>query len=456
MLIIGVFALLVVLYSLVAGRLEGTPITAPMVFVTAGIVAVAAGALDSPLDVTTAETASGAGAVTIELSSHAFLVALEVTLALLLFSDAARIPLRTLRGNAALPGRLLLIGLPLTVALTGAAAYGLFNNELVFWEALVLATVVAPTDAALGQSVVSNPRLPVRVRQALNVESGLNDGLAVPLFTVFLTLAVAEEEVTAQSAGRVIVEKLGYGILVGVGVGLIGGWLVTEASKRGWMTGVSQQLGIASMALFAWWSAEEIGGSGFIAAFVGGVAVGYAARWVGPKVVEFTEDIGTLLNLFVFFGFGLVAIELLRAATWEAVLFAVLALTLLRMVPVAVSMVGTGLRPLTVGFLGWFGPRGLASIILALLVIEEEPELAGGATIVIAMAVTVVLSVYAHGLTAAPGVAWYSRRAEGLYKEAPEKHPVPELPTRIETSAGRRGSPAMPGEAGVDADAEGG
>jgi NhaP-type Na+/H+ or K+/H+ antiporter len=455
MLIIGIFALLVVLYSLVAGRLEGTPVTAPMVFVTAGIVTVATGALDSPLDVTTAESGSGAGRVTIELSSQVFLVTLEVTLALLLFSDAARIPLRTLRGNAALPGRLLLIGLPLTVALAGAAAYGLFHNKLVFWEALVLATVVAPTDAALGQSVVSNPRLPSRIRQALNVESGLNDGLAVPLFTIFLTLAVAEEEVTALSAGRVILEKLGYGILVGAGVGLVGGWLVTEASKRGWMTGVSQQLGVAAMALFAWWSAEEIGGSGFIAAFVGGLALGYVAQWVGPKVVEFTEDIGSLLNLFVFFGFGLVTIELLRAATWEAVLFAVLALTLLRMLPVALSMVGTGLRPLTVGFLGWFGPRGLASIILALFVIEEEPELAGGATIVIAMAVTVILSVYAHGLTAAPGVAWYSQRAEGMHEEAPEKHAVPELPTRIETSAGRRVPPAMPGGSGLDAVSEG-
>jgi NhaP-type Na+/H+ or K+/H+ antiporter len=450
MLIVGVFALLVVLYSLVARRLEGTPITAPMVFVTAGIVAAATGEIDLPVDVTTVETASGADSVTVEIASGAFLFALEVTLALLLFSDAARLNLRKLRGSAALPGRLLLIGLPLTVALAGAVAFGLFD-ELVFWEALVLATVIAPTDAALGQSVVSNRRLPVRIRQALNVESGLNDGLAVPLFTIFLALAVAEEEVTAKSAGLVILEKLGYGVLVGVAVGLVGGWLVTVASRRGWMTGVSQQLGVAAMAVLAWWSAEEIGGSGFIAAFVGGVALGGAARWVGPKVVEFTEDSGALLNHFVFFGFGLVAIELLGAATWQMVLFAVLALTVIRMLPVALALLGTGLRPLTVGFVGWFGPRGLASIILALLVIEDEPELPGGATITIAMAVVVVMSVYAHGLTAAPGVAWYARRTEGMHEDAPERHEVPELPTRLEVAPGRRGAPATPAERGPDA-----
>jgi NhaP-type Na+/H+ or K+/H+ antiporter len=450
MLIVGVFALLVVLYSLVARRLEGTPITAPMVFVTAGIVAAATGEIDLPVDVTTVETASGADSVTVEIASGAFLFALEVTLALLLFSDAARLNLRKLRGGAALPGRLLLIGLPLTVALAGAVAYGLFDGELVFWEALVLATVIAPTDAALGQSVVSNPRLPGRIRQALNVESGLNDGLVVPLFTIFLALAVAEE-VTAASAGRVIVEKLGYGLLVGVGLGLVGGWLVTRASKRGWMTGESQQLGVAAMAVLAWWSAEEIGGSGFIAAFVGGVTLGHTARWVGPKVVDFTEDTGALLNWFVFFGFGLVAIELVEAATWQMVLFAVLALTVVRMLPVALAMLGTGLRPLTVGFLGWFGPRGLASIILALLVIEEEPELPGGATIVVVMAVAVLMSVYAHGLTAAPGVAWYCRRTEGMHEEAPEMREVPELPTRLELLPGRRSAPAMPGEPGPEA-----
>jgi sodium/hydrogen antiporter len=444
MLIVGVFALLVVVYSLVAGRMEGTPVTGPMLFVTAGIVAAATGRFALPVNVTTVRTASGGQTVEVEDVSHAFVLALEVALALLLFSDAARINARTLRGGAALPGRLLLIGLPLTVGLAGAVAYGLFRHQLVVWEAFVLATVVAPTDAALGQSVVSNPRLPVRIRQALNVESGLNDGLAVPLFTIFLTLAVAEEEVTAHSAGRVIVEKLGFGVLVGVGVGLAGGWLVTRASMRGWMTGVSQQLGVAAMAVLAWWSAEEIGGSGFIAAFVGGLALGRAAQWVGPKVVEFTEDTGAILNLFVFFGFGLVAVELLDTATWRMVVFAVLALTVLRMLPVVLATLGTGLRPTTIAFLGWFGPRGLASIILALLVVEEEPQLAGGATITIAMAVTVVMSVYAHGITAAPGVAWYVRRTQQMDEGAPEKRDAPELPTRLEVSPGQRKAPTRP------------
>ncbi len=432
---LGTFAVLVVLYSFVSGRLDGTPVTAPMVFVAAGIVAAATGELDVGLEIGETVSAGGVAVPTVDVANESFVTVAELALALVLFTDAARIDLRRLRGNAALPARLLLLGLPVTIALGGGVAAGLFEEQLLLWEAFVLAAVLAPTDAALGQAVVSNRKLPVRIRQSLNVESGLNDGLAVPLFTIFLTLAVAEEEVTPLSAGTVILEKLGYGLLIGVAVGLIGGLLLDASWKRGWTTGVFQQLGIAGMAVTAFWAAEEIGGSGFIAAFVGGIATAYSVKDVGIKVVDFTEDVGQLLNLFVFFVFGLVVVELVEIATWRMVAYAVLMLTALRMLPVAVSLIGTGLRPVTVAFLGWFGPRGLASIILALIVVVDESELAGGGVIVTTMAVAVLMSVFAHGLTAAPGVGWYARRAETMPEAAPEMGAVPELPTRLEAVA---------------------
>jgi len=423
---IGVFALLVVSYGLVSGRLEGTPITAPMVFVTAGLVVGATSALDFGAAVTPL-----AGDQVLQLSGRAFLSVAEIALALVLFTDAARLRLRTIRGNAQLPGRLLLLGLPLTIALTGAVAFLLLGEELIFWEAMLLATIVAPTDAALGESVVSSEALPVRIRQGLNVESGLNDGLAVPLFTIFLALAVAEEVVTAASAATVVAEKIGLGLAVGIGVGMVGGWLVRGSVRRGWMTGLFQQLTIASLGVFAWWSAEEIGGSGFIAAFVGGLVAGHLIREIGESIVDFTEDVGQLLNLFIFFAFGVIAWGLLELVTWQVVVFAALALTVLRMVPVALALIGMRFGWPTIAFLGWFGPRGLASIILAFLAIAEEPSLPGLTTVVVASAVVVLLSVYAHGLSAAPFVQLYARWCQTMDHPGPEMKSVPELPTRM-------------------------
>jgi sodium/hydrogen antiporter len=425
---IGVFALLVIGYGLVSGRLEGTPVTAPMVFVAAGLAAGASGELDFASVIS--DGASVSGEPSLRLSGEALLPIAEIALALVLFTDAARLRLRTIRGNAELPSRLLLLGLPLTIALTGITAYAVLDG-LVFWEALLLATIVAPTDAALGESVVTSPKLPVRIRQGLNVESGLNDGMAVPLFTIFLALAVAEEEVTAVSAATVIAEKIGYGLAVGIGVGLVGGALVRSSVQHEWITGLFQQLTIAAIGVFSWWAAEEIGGSGFIAAFVGGLVVGRIVRQVGTTIVDFTEDIGQLLNLFIFFAFGVISYELLDLVTWQTVAFAVLALTVLRMVPVALVLVGTGLRAPTVWFVGWFGPRGLATIILAYLAVADEPGLPGLTTVVVGSTVTVLLSVYAHGVTAAPFVRRYTAWCETMDDDSPEMQMVPELPTRM-------------------------
>src|SRR5215216_1047281 len=305
---LAVLATVVFVFGLVSRRLEGTVLTAPLVFVVAGVVLGPA----------------GLGLVEFDLDDHSVLLLGEIALALVLFTDAARINLSALRQNEGLPLRLLGIGMPLTIAL-GTVVAALVLTDLTFWEAAIVGTVLAPTDAALGQAVVSNPRVPVRVRQALNVEAGLNDGLSVPFLALFLTLAVVEEELQPASHWiRLALEQIGFGVLVGVGVGLGGGWLVSQASKGGWMADSFQRLALLALALIAWALADQIGGNGFIAAFVGGLAVGPTVERVGEQLIRLTEAEGQLLNLSVFFIFGAFVVGLVQALSWEVALYALL------------------------------------------------------------------------------------------------------------------------------------
>jgi sodium/hydrogen antiporter len=409
-----VLACVVFAFGIVSRRLEGTVLTAPIVFVLAGVVLGPA----------------GLGLVEMGLDDHAVLLLGEIALALVLFTDAARTDLSTLRQNKALPLRLLGIGMPLTIAL-GTATAALLLADLTVWEAAIVGTVLAPTDAALGQAVVSNPRVPVRVRQALNVEAGLNDGLSVPFLALFLILAETEEgHLSARSWVRFALEQVGLGVLVGVGIGLAGGWLVAWASRKGWMTGPFQRLALLALALISWAMADQIGGNGFIAAFVGGLAVGPTVKSVGEPLTWFTEAEGQLLSLSVFFVFGALVIGLIRDLRWEVALYAFLSLTVIRVLPVALSLLRTHLAGASVLFAGWFGPRGLASIVLGLIVVAETPRLAGQDDIEMVVALTVLLSVLLHGLTATPLSAAYARRVEGMAQDAPEKQEAVEASTR--------------------------
>ncbi len=393
-----VFGAVLVGYTLVSGRLDGTPLTAPMVFTGAGIVVALAG---GSVGVDVAE--SGGTVHVTETGKHLA----EVALVLLLFTGAARIDVRSLGEKPRLPLRLLAIGLPLTIALGSLVALVLFD-ELDFWEACILGAVLAPTDAALGQVVVSSPKLPVRLRETLDVEAGLNDGLTVPFFTVFAAVAVDKELGNAPLA-RAIVEKLGYGALIGAGIGVAGGILLREASKRGWSAPAFEQLALLAIALLAWWVAEDAGGSGLIAAFVGGMALGAVARGVAERVSDFTADFGQLLSLLVFYALGITAVELADRITWEMAVYTSLSLTVIRMLPVALALVRAEQRPWTVAYVGWFGPRGLASILLALILLLEYPGLPRGGTIFVAVVVAVVASVFLHGVTAAPLTDRYAR-----------------------------------------------
>jgi NhaP-type Na+/H+ or K+/H+ antiporter len=396
-------AIILLGFAAISRRIEGTSITAPMVFTAAGlIVGVEALGLVDP-------AASGA-----EVK-----VLAEATLTVVLFSDASRIDLGALRRTLGIPARLLGIGLPLTIV-AGFLAGLVLLGDLAWPEALVLAIILAPTDAALGQAVVTSPRLPVRVRQSLNVESGLNDGICVPLFFIALAIALADEGAVGDGhAAQLVAEKIGYGVLGGVVAGAAAAAVVVYAGGRRLVDEMWLQVVPLAGALLAFGLAEAIEGSGFIAAFVGGAIFGGLRRRRGGNVSHLIEQSGAVLAAVTFVVFGAVLLgPALHALTWQIALYAVLSLTLARMLPVALSMFGSGARRPTVAFLGWFGPRGAASIVFALLLLEEE-TLPGQGVILTTAFVTVGLSVLAHGMTAAPLASRYADWHDARVAETP-------------------------------------
>jgi NhaP-type Na+/H+ or K+/H+ antiporter len=393
-------AVIILAFAAVSRRLEGTSITAPMVFMGAGLVlgAKAAGLVNP--------SASGA---TVKLLASA-------TLAVVLFGDAARIDLRALREEFRLPTRLLGIGLPLTIAAGFSVALLLFGS-LGWPEALVLAIVLAPTDAALSQSVVTLPSLPSLIRQGLNVESGLNDGVCVPLFGIALAVASAEAGLTGvHQAVKLVIEEIGYGVLVGVSVGTLAATVVVFGGRRGLVEPLWLQVVPAAGASLAYTTAAAVHGSGFIAAFVAGLLFGALRKRVGGEVGYLVEELGALLGAATFIVFGAAFLEpALGGITWAVVGYAILSLTLVRMLPVAIAMLGTRARPPTVAFVGWFGPRGLASIVFAVLIVEASGTLPHEGVLLTTVYATVGLSVLLHGLTAAPlarrYAGWYSSQS---------------------------------------------
>jgi sodium/hydrogen antiporter len=407
---LATLAVVLLAFAAVSARIEGTSITAPMVFTAVGML-VGSEAL---------------GLVDPAPRGHEVKLLAEATLTVVLFADASRIDLRALRGDLGVPARLLGVGLPLTLLAGFVAAVALLG-ELAWPEALVLAVILAPTDAALGQAVVLLPRLPLRVRQSLNVESGLNDGICVPLFLI--ALAIAQAEVTAAGwtdAVQLVAEKIGYGIVGGVVAGGAAAAIVVFGVARRLVDPAWLQAVPFAAAGLAFGLAEAIGGSGFIAAFVGGAVFGGLRRGRGGEVSYLLEEAGALLGAVTFVVFGAVLLApALGDLTWQIAVYAVLSLTVVRMLPVAISMLGTGARPPTVGFLGWFGPRGLASIVFALILVEEG-GLPNDDVILTTAFVTVGLSVLAHGLTAAPLAERYANWIEAL----------PRSPSPVEAAGG--------------------
>ena len=333
----------------------------------------------------------------------------------------------------AVPLRLLGIGLPLTIGL-GALLAALIFDQLSVTEAIVLAILLAPTDAALGEAVVTEPRLPSRIRQGLNVESGLNDGICVPLLLIALAAADVEDKSTSgHHAITIVVEEIGYGILGGVAAGLAAAAVVAIAYRRNLISGSWLQVIPVAGAGLAYGIAVALGGSGFIAAFVAGAIFGGLVSQESEQASRLNEELGGLLGGVTFLIFGAVLLgPALKHVSWQIALYAVLSLTLIRMLPVAIAMIGTGARTPTVGFLGWFGPRGLASIVFAVIVVEEA-HLPGAETILLTTYLTIGLSVLAHGLSAAPLAERYARWYESHPRDrrpAMESVPTPDHRTR--------------------------
>jgi sodium/hydrogen antiporter len=431
---LGLLAFAVLAISLVARPLSQSPLTGPVVLVTVGLLAGWTGLVEIAAE---GEVHTGH----VEIGRELVLLVAEIGLALSLFTDAARLDLTALRGpGGKLPVRLLLIGMPLTIVL-GAVLAAPFFPDLGLAEWALLAVILAPTDAGLGAVVITNRVVPNRIRQALNVESGLNDGLSMPFFSLFVALAIAEENVSVDGGWvRYAVEQIGYGVVIGVAVGITGGWLVRRAARRGWTLPVWEQLGLAALAVLAFFLADAAGGNGFIAAFTAGLTAGFAIGRLRERVVEFSEEEGLLLNLGIFLLFGLLAQEILSDTTWRAWVYALLSLTIVRMIPVALALRGTGLRPPTIGFIGWFGPRGIASIILALILVESRTELPQVDLIFGAVTATVLLSVYAHGLSAVPLSRRYGRYTAALPESAAEREDADVLAARV--GAGHEPAPA--------------
>ena len=403
-------------FGLISKRLAQSPLTPPLVFVLLGVVF-------GPW---------GLGWLQLNIEHGAMHVLAELTLIVVLFGDAARIDFSALRQEVGLPVRLLGIGLPLTIALGTVVAKLLFP-ELEWLEAAVLGTVLAPTDAALGQAVVSNTGIPVRIRQALNVESGLNDGIALPAVLVLAAMASMgmggsrSASEWAQFAGL----QVTLGPLAGIVVAWIGAKLLGWSSAKGWMQPPFERLAGLALALLAFAVADQVGGNGFIAAFVAGMMLGQWTRGGCEWLYDFLEAEGQLLMLLVFLAFGTsFAVPALETASWRTVAYAALSLTVIRMVPVAIAMAGTGLRRPTVLFLGWFGPRGLASILFAILVLARA-DLPHENLVFQVVMVTVLFSVVAHGLSATPLAARYASMAADPVHCPAEHELVMDHPLRV-------------------------
>ncbi|TDG12810.1 sodium:proton antiporter [Seongchinamella unica] len=377
---IGLLCLLVFVYSVTSAWVERKPVNGALVYTAFGLL----------LGV------SGLGLIHFDLKAESIRVIVEVTLAVVLFSDAAGTEVGVLKRNIGLPERLLLIGLPLTILL-GVGVGIVLLDGLTLLEIAILATMLAPTDAALGKAVVSDPQVPGPIRQGLNVESGLNDGICVPVLLAFLALAQGAEE--EGGFLTLMLREIGLGVACGLGIAFLAARFLRLASARGWIDGTYRQLVMVSLALVCFSTAQRVGGSGFIAAFAGGMFFGMMAKGHRKQMLEAADATGDFLAMVTWTIFGAAVVgPALGSISWQVVLYALLSLTVIRMLPVAIALVGTRLKPAEKLFMGWFGPRGLASIVFAMIVFDTD--LPGGDTVVVAVICTVLLSVVLHCTTA--------------------------------------------------------
>jgi NhaP-type Na+/H+ or K+/H+ antiporter len=389
----AVLAVIAFIYSVIAGRLERSLITGPMVFVVVGF-------LVGPF---------GTGWIQADVTNDDLRLLADLTLAIVLFIDAAGADVKVLGRNVRLPSRMLLVGLPGVIALGAACAWLIFE-DLTLFEVAILATMLAATDAALGKGVITNPAVPAKVREGLNAESGLNDGLCVPVLLLFIALA----ESGGGSGGsllalELVAREVGIGLVVGLGMTLLGVWLMRACVERGWITQVWAQIPVVGLATGCFAVAQTLHGSGYIAAFTGGILFGVMVKDRTHDLVLAAEGTAEMLALTTWLVMGTAVLgQQFDKFTFEVVLYAVLSLTIVRVVPVFAALTGAGERTDSKLFLAWFGPRGLASIVFAIIVLNSQVEHRSLMAEIVAC--TVFLSVFVHGLTANPLANWLASR----------------------------------------------
>ena len=391
---LAVIAAFAFLYSLVASRLERTPINGALVFVVCGLVC-------GP---------TGLHVIDLHIDGEGIKRLAEFTLAIVLFTDSANANLGVLRRVRRLPVRLLLVGLPLTIALGFGLGLLIFDGLSVL-EIALLATMLAPTDAALGKAVVSNEAVPDSVREGLNVESGLNDGICVPVLLIFLSLVGGSvgSQGTLELVIELLLEEIGIGVLAGAVLAMAGGQALKVCSRRGWVADSWVQIPAIALAMLCFASAQWLGGSGFIASFVGGLIFGGLTHRHKEAVLRGAEGTGDTLSLLTWFTFGAAVVGTqFGQITWQILVYAVLSLTVVRVLPVFLCVVGLRQSSDTKLFLGWFGPRGLASIVFVVMVAGHK--LPGNDVLIATVTWTVVLSIVAHGMTANPLARIYGGR----------------------------------------------
>jgi NhaP-type Na+/H+ or K+/H+ antiporter len=381
---LAILAVFAYLFSTAAGRIERSRISGPIIFIFFGLVA-------GPL---------GLGLIDFDIEAVELRVVADLTLALVLFIDAANANLTTLRTHSKIPIRMLLIGLPLCIAL-GAWAGTLIFPALTLWEVCLLATMLAATDAALGKGVVTNQAVPERVREGLNAESGLNDGLAVPFLFMFLALATCATHAdhSAELAVHLVLKEIGIGIAVAVVLVNIAVPVLRYARDHGWVTDIWRQLPVVMLSLACFAVAQTLHGSGFIACFVGGLIFGYFARERTHALVLAGEGIAELMAMLTWVIFGAMMVgQFWSVMSWEVLLYSLLSLTVIRMLPMLLALVRSDEILETRLFLAWFGPRGLASIVF--LIIVGGSDLPSKSLMIQTVTCTITLCVVAHGLTA--------------------------------------------------------
>jgi NhaP-type Na+/H+ or K+/H+ antiporter len=392
---LAILAVFAFAFSVIAGRIERSPVSGPIIYILFGLVA-------GPV---------GLGFMDLNVDAVTLRVVADLTLALVLFIDASNVDFKVLRAHAKIPRRMLLVGLPLCIVL-GTVVGTLVFPDVPLFELCILATILAATDAALGKGVVTNPAVPARIREALNVESGLNDGMCVPVLFVFLALATGAtgEGGSTELALKLVFEEIGIGAAVGVAFAWSGAKVMTFCHRREWFTDIWVQIPVVALALACFATAQSLHGSGYIAAFVGGLLFGYLADHHTHRLVLAAEGISELLAMLTWIIFGAAVMgQAWSLMSLDVIIYALLSLTVIRMLPILIALIGSGEIPETRFFVAWFGPRGLASIVF--LIIVAGYDLPNESILIQSVVCTITLCVIAHGVSAN---AWASRLARRL------------------------------------------